>query len=111
MHILESVPDDEVPEGASRASRTGIWVDLIQRMLAARQQGRVLVVKLPDNKELYRLRNGVQIGLRKAGYLLHPAIIQEDDGLKVYLQLEPRNPPKNGAVERDQIGRRRPKAR
>lgn len=108
MHFLESVPDDEVPAAAARGPVKGIWIELIDRMLTERKLGKVVVVELPDNKELSRLRNGVQVGLRNAGYRLHPAIVQEAHGLRVYLQIQERDPqPNNGLPERDALGRRR----
>jgi hypothetical protein len=109
MEILETIPVGDVPEGAMRRTTGGVWVSLLQRMLAAHSRGEVVPVRLENQKELDRLRNGVQAGVRKAGYLLRPSIVSTgDEGLTVYLCLEPREPsPSPDGAERDEIGRRR----
>lgn len=89
MELLESVDPSEVPEGASRSARPGLWTGLARRAINDCDQGKVTVVVFKDEAEYKKMRNGISDYLRKAGYRPTPTVVTNANGtLRVFLQLE-----------------------
>lgn len=94
MEILESVDPDDVPEGAGRAVRPGLWTGLARRAIADCDQGKVTVVAFKTEEDYKRMRNGVAEIFRKFGYSRRFTVVPEaDGGLRVYMGLERKDDP------------------
>lgn len=88
MEIVGSVDRTEIPQVARRSYRPpGIWAQLSMRAVKDHVAGRVTVVKLKDDKELKKMRAGLQIPLRKLGYKSRLVVIEQPDGLRAFLEL------------------------
>jgi len=104
MELLESVLADEVPTLANPVRGKGLWTDLARRAVADYAEGKVSVVRVKDQQEYRRMRNGMSQAFRDAGFQCMPRTIEEADGLRVYLELrakeernvQPRRPAANG---------------
>lgn len=105
MEIVGSIAPEEVPENARRAPRTGVWSSLARRCIADHEDGRVTVVKVADQDELAKLRNGTAEALRKAGYGRRFSVEALRDGLKVFMEIERVKP------EPENLGKLRKRAR
>jgi hypothetical protein len=109
MEIVGSVAKDEVPEGRT-PSQNGIWTGLARRAVEDHKQGRVTMIQVTDNEEYKRMRNGTHDAFRQLGYQLFPVIVDQPDGMRIFLEVEERkSAPTNGTVKspRAPIRRRR----
>jgi hypothetical protein len=88
MEIIGSVDPNAVPAGA-RPRRLAVWSVLARRVMIDHEQGRVTVVRLQDQAEYKKMRNGIVTYLRSRKYRLNPVIIQQADGLRVFMELQP----------------------
>lgn len=105
MELLDSVAPDDIPEQALSARSKGLggWRALYQRVVDDSHNGLVTVVKLKDQDEYKKLRNGTSNYFREGKYTLDARLMKESDGLRVYLQAIPE-------PETIQITRSRPPA-
>lgn len=88
MEIVGSVASEEVPAGRRpRNTRVGIWPPVVARAITDHEQGRVTVIKVKDQKEYNRLRNGTALLFRKTKYRLHPVVVEGTDGWRIFLEL------------------------
>jgi hypothetical protein len=87
MEIVGTVAPDEVPEGKRRVRPPGVWGQLAERVVQEHSLGRVVVVKLKDEKEYKTMRNNLAPRLRAAGFKLRPVVIEQKDELRVFLEL------------------------
>lgn len=92
MDIIGSVAPEEVPQGESRMGRPGKWSVLADRAVAEAMQGRVLVVRPKDEKELKSLRAGFTIPLKKRGYKAHLVVVRQGAEYRVFIELRLREP-------------------
>lgn len=90
MEIVGSVAPEDVPEAPRRGGRPGVWPALQQRIIADHEQGRVTVVRLRDEKEYKTMQNNVGPRFRDTQYRLRPVVVVQDDGLRVFMELLPR---------------------
>ena len=104
MESVGSVPAGEVPAG--RGVRPGQWSGLAVRILEDHKAERVTVVKVRDREEMARMRNGMADKLRQLGWLLRPSIVDEEDGLRVFLSVI-RRPSAEPAIQLDPPPKRR----
>jgi len=87
VEIIGSVAPEEVPR-VPGSRREGLWATVVRRAVEDHEQGRVTVIKMDSQADVDRLRNGVRIYLREAGYKLHPVTVdQGKDGVRVFLEL------------------------
>jgi len=90
MEIIGSVEPQAVPEGRrSTRGANSVWAALARRAMMDHEQGRVTVVKLADQAEYKKMRNGIQPYLRVRKYHLNPVILEQPDGLRVFMELQP----------------------
>jgi len=87
MEIIGSVAPEEVPEGEKPNARSGIWSQLAKRTITDHESGRVTMVQLDDDKELKKLRNNLVQYLRAKGYRMHPVIVRQATGMRVFIEL------------------------
>jgi hypothetical protein len=66
-----------------------MWASLARRAMADHEQGRVTVVKLEDQTEYRKMRNGTQQYFRSRLFRLNPVILEQPDGLRVFMELQP----------------------
>ena len=87
MEIVGTVTPDEVPEGKRRTRQPGVWGLLCARVVEEHEHGRIVVVRLKDEKEYKTMRNNLGPRLRAAGFKLRPVIVEQKDELRVFLEL------------------------
>lgn len=87
MKVVGSVSPDEVPRTGE--TTFGLWTSLAMQAIDEHKKGRVLTVKVADQAEYKKLGNGVAEKLRQHGYARRFAAVKEEDGILVYMQLEP----------------------
>src|SRR5262245_50947310 len=97
MEIVGSVAPEEVPEGRRVFMQEGVWTRVHKQAIADAENGRVTVLKLKDQDELKKMKNNLSARLRAAGYSMHPVVVEQSDGLRVFLELRLRGP-QNGAA-------------
>jgi hypothetical protein len=98
MEIVGSVAPDEVPEGKRLSRPIGQWPTLVARAVADHESGRVTVIKVKDEKEYRRFRNGTALIFRaKTKYRLNPVIVEQPDGWRVFLELQLREQEDGGS--------------
>lgn len=91
MELVGSVTLDQMPAAPQHTTR-GVWSALAQRAISDHEKARVTYVKLDDDRELRRLRNGMMAYMRNSGYRLSTVVVRDGPGkpLNVYLKLDPR---------------------
>jgi hypothetical protein len=93
MEIIGSVSPDGVPEGMRRPARTAsVWAALARRAMADHEQGRVTVIKLANAAEYKKMRNGTHSYFNSRKYALNPVIVDQSDGMRVFMELQPLGP-------------------
>jgi hypothetical protein len=92
LEIIGSVEPEAVPQGARRLDFKGVWSTLARRAMMDHEQGRVTVIKLNDMDEYKKMRNGVQTYFSTRRYRLNPVIVEQADGLRVFMELQPSGP-------------------
>jgi hypothetical protein len=85
MKVVGSVERDKVPQ--TEKAVFGVWTGLTKQAIDEYRRGHVLTVKVADQAEFLKMRNGMSERLRRAGFSRQFVTVEEPDGLLVYLQL------------------------
>jgi len=99
MEIVGTVGPDDVPR-IERNPVRGQWTGLAARAAHEHSKGRILVVKLKDEDELKKLRNGTLSWLRANNLRLNPVVVHDQNGaeqsLRVFMEISLREDPAPG---------------
>lgn len=106
FEIVGSVTQDEVPKPDKRKGRPGVFSAIAERAVEDHRQGRVTVVKVPNEEELKRLRNNISHVLHQYGLAARPIVVKQGEEYRVFLELvdytpaprAPRQPIGNGQL-------------
>ena len=110
MELVGGVDPNQIPQRAERRSRFGVWTGLVAQAIGLHEQGQATLVKLEDDDEYHRMRNGCAEAFRKSGYRCEYSIVRHlpARNIDVYLELRvskqeephdekpPRRPAANG---------------
>lgn len=86
MEVIGAVAPEEVPALPIK----GQWTTLFERVMADYNAGQVTVVRVPNQDEYRRMRNGMQSYFSRAGVILRTTIVPDNDpkkpgSLRVYM--------------------------
>lgn len=87
VEVLESIAPSDVPQDAQRLGQRGVWQELIARLIADQEQGLVTVLRVPNEDEYKRMRNGIADTMRKRGFIVKAKVQPDAGSLRVYLEL------------------------
>jgi hypothetical protein len=76
----------------------GVWSSLARRAIMDHEQGRITVIKLKDEEEYKKMRNGCAQYFQTRRYRLNPLLVEQADGLRVFMELQPMEPEQRGVI-------------